>query len=210
MLSIETREGFSLCDSLLSARVRCDRVGTHAPNHSTVNVEKSLEENAKEYEKAVCDACGAAAGGAARPVFDLILLGMGPDGHVASLFPGHALLEAGLNDGAVVLSLSDSPKPPPRRITLTMPVICAARHAFVVTAGESKAEAVGSVRLSSIILSASLPMHPSVYLSIYSFTDLSTYLTLRKVFAGDADLPAGRVRGADVRWFIDEMAASKL
>ena len=140
----------------------------------TVDVEKSLEENVKVYEKAVRNACGgAAAGGGATPVFDLVLLGMGPDGHVASLFPGHKLLEAG-KDGAVVASISDSPKPPPQRITLTMPVICAARHAFVVTAGDSKAEAVGAV------------------------------------FGGDTKLPAGRVRGADVRWFVDETAASKL
>jgi 6-phosphogluconolactonase len=71
------------------------------------------------------------------PVLDLALLGMGPDGHVASLFPGHAVLA---ERQRLVSAVTDAPKPPPRRLTLTMPVLANARHVVVVAFGESKAE----------------------------------------------------------------------
>lgn len=65
-------------------------------------------------------------------MFDVILLGIGPDGHVASLFPNWPQTAA--RDGAWVLPIEGSPKPPPERITFSMPVINRRAHAPMVCA----------------------------------------------------------------------------
>jgi 6-phosphogluconolactonase len=77
------------------------------------------------------------------PVLDLVVLGIGPDGHVASLFPGAASLDAGAE--AVCLGITDSPKPPPERITLSLAVLRAARSCLLLATDASKADAVSAM-----------------------------------------------------------------
>ncbi|GAA1136410.1 6-phosphogluconolactonase [Kitasatospora gansuensis] len=73
------------------------------------------------------------------PAFDVLLLGVGPDTHVASLFPGHpGVRETELT----VVGVRGAPKPPPTRISLTLPAIRAAREVWLLAAGEDKADAV--------------------------------------------------------------------
>jgi 6-phosphogluconolactonase len=76
-------------------------------------------------------------------VLDLVVLGIGPDGHVASLFPGAASLDAGAE--AVCLGITDSPKPPPERITLSLAVLRAARSCLLLATDASKADAVSAM-----------------------------------------------------------------
>lgn len=73
------------------------------------------------------------------PRFDILLLGVGPDGHVASLFPHHPVM---LADGAGVVAVFGSPKPPPTRLSFTMPLIRTAEQVWLVAAGAEKAEAL--------------------------------------------------------------------
>jgi len=76
-------------------------------------------------------------------VFDVVVLGLGEDGHTASLFPGHPEAAA---EHAPVIGVRGSPKPPPERITLTLPVIARARLTLLLATGAGKAEALGRVR----------------------------------------------------------------
>jgi 6-phosphogluconolactonase len=71
--------------------------------------------------------------------FDLVMLGVGPDGHVASLFPGFPQLDV---DDAVAVGVTGSPKPPPERVSLTFPVLNRAEQVWFVVTGDEKADAV--------------------------------------------------------------------
>lgn len=112
-------------------------------------------------------------------VFDVVMLGMGPDGHVASLFPGSTQLDEA---DALVAGVSDSPKPPPERITLTLPALDRANAVWFLASGSEKAPAVAAA------LSSVLSQSPA-----------------------DTALPAARVRGRlSTTWFLDAAAAADL
>ena len=76
------------------------------------------------------------------PSFDVLMLGIGPEGHVASLFPGMPAL---YEEQRTVVAVHGSPKPPPTRLTLTLPAITAAREVWILASGEEKA---GAIRLA--------------------------------------------------------------
>lgn len=74
------------------------------------------------------------------PNFDITFLGMGPDGHIASLFPNRGGIR---EENLSVISVRNSPKPPPERLSLTLPVINSSQRVWVVVAGADKASALG-------------------------------------------------------------------
>ena len=94
-----------------------------------------LDAGASAYEEDLMTTLGV------PPRLDIALLGMGPDGHVCSLFPGHPALD---EPSRFAMAVTDSPKPPPRRLTLTLPALA---DAVVVLAafGASKAAAIQEV-----------------------------------------------------------------
>ena len=78
--------------------------------------------------------------GETLPRFDITFLGVGPDGHVASLFPE----AAGIRETeATVIAVRNAPKPPPERLSLTLPVINSSTRIWMVLAGADKASALG-------------------------------------------------------------------
>lgn len=91
----------------------------------------SAEESAAAYERALREH--------GSGLWDIVLLGVGPDGHVASLFPGHP---AQLTDDVLVVAVHDSPKPPPDRVSITLTCLGNSRQVWFVVAGADKAEAV--------------------------------------------------------------------
>lgn len=114
------------------------------PGHiHSINDTVSAEEAAEDYEFVIRQLVKTRMVSVSEtsdcPKFDLILLGMGSDGHVASLFPNHSVLD---EKDEWVTFITDSPKPPPERITFTLPIINSAANVVMVVTGESKAEAV--------------------------------------------------------------------
>jgi len=100
-----------------------------------------IEELSDEYESQLIKSF-ASKDSARFPVFDVIMIGMGPDGHTASLFPGHPLLS---ETTGWVAPIEDSPKTPRRRITLTLPVINHAARVVFVATGVSKQDVLKEV-----------------------------------------------------------------
>jgi 6-phosphogluconolactonase len=115
-----------LAESLLDA--------TGATAHP-VPTQGSAEEAADAYAQEILRRVPAGPDGV--PVFDFALLGLGEDGHTASLFPQGPALQA---EGAVCVAVHGAPKPPPDRVTLTLDVLRASRGAAILAVGQGKAE----------------------------------------------------------------------
>ncbi|KAL1828863.1 hypothetical protein DCAR_0208125 [Daucus carota subsp. sativus] len=109
----------------------------------SINDSLTAEKAAEEYEFVIRQLVRTRVIGASEisdcPKFDLIVLGMGCDGHVASLFPNHSVLN---EKSDWVTYIIDSPKPPPERITFTLPVINSSSNVAVVVTGSNKADMV--------------------------------------------------------------------
>ncbi|MEV8071188.1 6-phosphogluconolactonase [Streptomyces sp. NPDC085995] len=97
-----------------------------------------VEAAADAYAEELARAAGPENHGAV-PSFDVLMLGVGPDTHVASLFPEHPGVR---ETERTVIGVHGSPKPPPTRISLTLPAIRSAREVWLLAAGEDKANAV--------------------------------------------------------------------
>ncbi|KAF8761817.1 hypothetical protein RHS01_00990 [Rhizoctonia solani] len=124
---------YSLCDKEFLSHVPIPRTNIHTIDEKLLD---DAEEAADAYEKILIREF-AQKDSARFPVFDLILLGMGPDGHTCSLFPGHELLN---ETDRWIAPIEDSPKPPPRRVTFTFPVLNHAAKVSFVATGEGKQE----------------------------------------------------------------------
>lgn len=109
-----------------------DRVAIPAGNIFRIRGEIAPEDAALETEARL--AAVAARCGEARYVHDVLLLGVGEDGHTASLFPGSPALEETVRN----VIPATGPKPPPQRITMTFPLLNAARHACFLVTGAGK------------------------------------------------------------------------
>lgn len=123
------------------------------PLHGTLSNSKIVvhegmaSDIASDIEQAVADYTSALNG----VTIDLNILGLGPDGHVASLFPGRA----DYDDVRKVFAITDSPKPPASRISFTMSMINSSLQVWMVAAGESKADAVTKIIEGDLSIPAS-------------------------------------------------------
>jgi len=127
----ETQAREALLDSVPVDPPRVHAMGAMGGEHS------DLDTAAAAYAESLAAAARPEDHGPV-PSFDLLLLGVGPEGHVASLFPE----SPAMYDERTVVGVRNSPKPPPQRISLTLPAIQAAREVWIVAAGEEKADAV--------------------------------------------------------------------
>jgi 6-phosphogluconolactonase len=134
--------------------VQADSLERNAfPFHKTVtNTAVVMHEVlASDVAKSIDDAVSDYALALENVDIDLNILGLGPDGHVASLFPGIA----DVDDLRTIFAITDSPKPPAARVSFTMSMINSADEVWIVAAGESKAEAVTKIIEGDLAIPAS-------------------------------------------------------
>jgi 6-phosphogluconolactonase len=117
------------------------KVPVPAGNVFRMEGERPLAAAAADYQEAVARALGVPPDGP-PPALDLVLLGMGPDGHTASLFPGNDALAEGTR---WVVPVHGAPKPPPDRLTMTAPLLNTAREVLFLVAGADKADRLAEV-----------------------------------------------------------------
>ncbi len=180
----------------MAAAALLDHVPLPPGNIYRMAGERAPTDAARDYAAALRRVFGLA--GSARPQFDLVLLGLGDDGHTASLFPGTVALA----ERRRLVVANEPPgyvQPAVSRITLTFPALNAARTVMFLVAGAGKAEKVRAI-LASPILGAAEPGHPE-----------------RNAGRFDAGveskgLPASQVRPRQGRliWLLDRAAASGL
>lgn len=153
-LGLETWEGVELwfgdercvgpTDPESNFRMVAQSLLPHAPGVLIHRIEGELgpDAAAEAYDALVRERVPPNPEGGTVPMFDVNLLGIGPDGHTASLFPGNPALAV---TGRAVVGVRGAPKPPPERVSLTLDVLRAARDTIVLAAGATKAAAVGAI-----------------------------------------------------------------
>lgn len=119
-------------------RIDIPAANVHPMAASDGEFAEDLDAAAVAYQRLL--AANAEAGGLA-PSFDVHLLGMGPEGHINSLFPDTPAVR---ETARQVVGVQNSPKPPPQRITLTLPAVQCSREVWLVASGEGKADAVAA------------------------------------------------------------------
>lgn len=114
----------------------CDRARVEPPVLHEISHPDRPDDAAWAYGQEIIAAMGD------EPVFDVVLLGLGEDGHTASLFPGHPAADAQI---APVVAVRGAPKPPPERVSLTLPVLARAKRTILLAAGYTKREPLNHV-----------------------------------------------------------------
>jgi len=141
-------------NSLMASRVLLDKVAIPANQVFTIPAERGPEQAAASYRSTVAEA-GA---------FDMVLLGMGEDGHTASLFPGHQHQQDEL-----VHAVYNSPKPPPERVSISAKALSNTRELIFLITGANKQEAVNLWRSGSDLPVATI--EPENPIDIYIDSD---------------------------------------